>query len=526
MPKRLLQLFWCCAVCSFAFGAARSGTGVSPGRDVDKAPPQVEKETTSGTATPAPASDTQPKSENAEQKSGSESPQASRTSGSAHVFVIPIHGEISSAVLYIVRRGIKEAIEQNADAIVFDMKTPGGSLGPTLDIMEAIAKFPKGTVTYVNSEAMSAGAFIAATTNEIWFAPDGIMGAAAPVMSGGQDVEATMKQKIVSYLKARMRAMSEGKGYRGEVISAMIDADREFKIGDTVIKEKGELLSLTATEAARLFGNPPQPLLSAGTVKSLDALVAQRFGGAHAPKVTTLMMTWSESLAAWLNSISPILLGLGMLALFIEFKTPGFGVFGITGIALLAIVFLSNYIAGLSGHEPVLFFVLGLALLAVEIFFLPGTVLLGIAGVVLIFGSLVWSMADLWPNEPLSVAWNGDIFLRPLANVGLGIVIAAVLGGLLLRFLPRGWFWDKLVLNSAVTVAAQTGGGRAETPEATDALIGRRAVVVTTLRPSGQIEIDGRRYEARVMVGTVPAGAAVTVVRRDHFELLVEESAT
>jgi membrane-bound serine protease (ClpP class) len=269
----------------------------------------------------------------------------------AQVVVIPVHDEIGSPVLYILRRGLKEAIDQKADAVVLDMKTPGGALDVTFQIMEALAKFPGKTITYVNTEAMSAGAFISATTEEIWFAPEGVIGAAAPVMSGGQDVESTMKLKVVSYLKARVRAISEGKGYRGQVISAMIDADYELKIGRKVIKPKGELLSLTATEASVTYGQPPQPLLAAGIAKTLDDLLAQKYGEGGFT-VKRLEVTWSEQLAVWLNAISPVLLGLGVLALFIEFKTPGFGVFGISGIVLLALVFLGGYVAGLSGHEP------------------------------------------------------------------------------------------------------------------------------------------------------------------------------
>jgi hypothetical protein len=211
--------------------------------------------------------------------------------------------------------------------------------------MEALGKFSGTTITYVNNEAMSAGAFISATTDEIWFAPSGIIGAAAPVSAGGQDIDATMRQKVVSYLKARMRATSQGKGYRGQVISAMIDADYQLKIDDHVIKDKGELLSLTAAEAAKTYGEPPQPLLSAGTAKDIDDLLAQRFGPGQRT-VTTLAVTWSESLAVWLNAISTILLGIGLLAIYIEFKTPGFGVFGVIGIVCLAIVFLGSYVAG------------------------------------------------------------------------------------------------------------------------------------------------------------------------------------
>lgn len=451
------------------------------------------------------------------------SPDSSVAPPAFRVHVIPVRGPIGSAVLYLVRRGIKEAIEQKADALVFDMKTPGGELDSTFSIMEAIARFPGTTITYVNSEAMSAGAFISATTNEIWFSPEGIIGAAAPVSAGGQDVEATMKLKIVSYLKARVRAMSEGKGYRGEVISAMIDADKELKIGDEVIKGKGELLSLTAGEAAKSYGDPPRTLLSAGTAKSVDDLIVRRFGPTR-PVVTTLAMTWSEAFAVWLNSISPILMGLGMLALFIEFKTPGFGVFGIVGIVCLAVVFMGNYVAGLSGHEPVVIFGLGMVLVALELFFFPGVVLVALAGVVLMFGSLVWSMADIWPNEP--VVFSATLFLQPLLNVGLGLLIAVTLGLLLVRFIPQGWFWDRMILSSAVSRSAQAAGGAPERLENTDGMIGRRGVAATALRPAGQVEIDGVRYEARVEVGALDAGTAVTVVRRTDFALIVVSAAT
>ena len=300
-------------------------------------------------------------------------------------------------MLYIIRRGLKEAIDQKADVVVLDMKTPGGALDVTFDIMEALAKFPGQTITFVNTEAISAGAFISAVTDEIYFTPDGIIGAAAPVTSSGGDVDKTMRLKIVSYLKARVRAISENEPYRGKVISAMIDEDFELKIDDKVIKEKGELLSLTATEASETYGDPAQPLLAAGIAKDVDALLTAKFGE-NGFKVTSLEVTWSEQLAVVLTGIAPILLGLGLLGLFIEFKTPGFGVFGVGGGILLTVVFLGNYVAGFSGHEPIMVFALGLVLVLVEVFFLPGLVFMALGGVVLMFGSLVWSMADIWPN--------------------------------------------------------------------------------------------------------------------------------
>jgi membrane-bound serine protease (ClpP class) len=438
------------------------------------------------------------------------------------VYVIPVRDQIGSAVLYVVRRGLKEAIEAKADAVILDMKTPGGALDSTLEIMEAIEKFPGATYTYINNEAMSAGAFIAATTDEIWFAPSGIIGAAAPVAGAGQEVEATMKLKVVSYLKARVRAMTEGKGYRGQVVSAMIDADTELKIDDQVIKGKGELLSLTAVEATKTYGEPGVPLLGAGVANSLSDLVSAKFGSARVT-TTTLEQTWSERLAVWLNAISPILMGLGLLALFIEFKTPGFGLFGIVGITLLGIVFLGNYVAGLSGHEPMLVFGLGLLFVAIELFFLPGVVVLAMAGLALMLGSLVWSMADLWPNEPISVAWSGNAFVNPLANLGLGILVAVAVGVALARFLPKGWIWDRLVVQSTVAGAAQTLGGGDELAQLAAQLVGREGVAATSLRPSGQVEVDGHRYEARVEIGEINRGQAIVVRGQSDFGLVVEE---
>jgi membrane-bound serine protease (ClpP class) len=448
-------------------------------------------------------------------------PVAAMTPAKKTVYVIPVREEINQPTLYILRRGIKEAIAQKADAVLLDMNTPGGALSVTFEIMEMLEKFPGETLTYVNTEAMSAGAFISATTGEIWFAPHAVIGAAAPVTSNGQDIDETMRLKVISYLRARVRAVSEGKGYRGQVIEAMIDKDYELKIGDTVIKPKGELLSRTATEAAKLYGDPPKPLLAAGVAKDIDELLTTKFG-AGKYEVRNFQVTWSEDLAQYMTRFSPILLGLGLLALFIEFKTPGFGIFGISGIVLLGIVFLGNYVAGFSGHEPLLLFAIGLGLVAVEIFFFPGVAVVAVIGLILMMGSLVWAMADLWPGQPLTVAWSGDAFVTPLRNLGLGLAIALGLGIALVRFMPKGWLWDRMVVVSTIGGAAQVSGLSPEDAHEIGSLVGLTGVAMTALRPSGQVEINDRRFEAKVEVGSIDAGESVVVRGRTDFGLIVE----
>jgi membrane-bound serine protease (ClpP class) len=443
-------------------------------------------------------------------------------SSPAKVVVIPIRAQIAKPELYILRRGLKEAIEQNAQTIVLDMETPGGALDVTFEMLKALEKFPGKTVTYINREAISAGALISAGTDEIYFAPGSVIGAAAPVLATGGEIDETMRGKIVSYLKARVRSVSEGKGYRGEVISAMIDMETELKIGDEVIKPKGELLSLTALEAVKLYGDPPQPLLGAGIEENLEALL-DRLHGAGNHNAVRFEVTWSEKLAQYLTALTPLLLAGGLLCLFIEFKTPGFGIFGVSGILLLGIVFLGHYVAGLSGYEPLLFFLLGVVLVAIEVFLFPGVMILALSGAALMLGSLVWAMLDLWPGEPVSI--SGDVLLRPLANVLAGVVLAIGLFLALLKFLPKGGPWGGMVLQTAV--AGEPGAIRPLNSFATsaprgDELIGQSGVAATALFPSGQVDVSGRRYEAKLAMGFADAGTPVRVTGVSEFGLIVE----
>ena len=193
----------------------------------------------------------------------------------------------------------------------------------------------------------------------------------------------------------------------------MLDADFEFKIGDELIKPAGELLTLTAKEAMQRYGEPPQALLASGIYESMDALLDARFG-VDGYTVRYYEITYSESLAKWMNTFAPALMGIGLLFLFLEFKTPGFGLFGGFGIACIAIFFASQYIAGLAGNEVILFFILGVLLVLLELFFFPGTLIAALSGLALIFGSLLWAMIDLWPNEGFD--FKADLLFEPALN--------------------------------------------------------------------------------------------------------------
>ncbi|MFP4352432.1 MAG: NfeD family protein [Puniceicoccaceae bacterium] len=441
------------------------------------------------------------------------------------VYILPVQGQITTPTFYILRRGLKLAEEQGIQTVVIDMDTPGGGLGPTLEIMEAFNSFKGDVFTFVNSEAVSAGAFISVASDRIYFRPDGIIGAAEAVAGSGQEIPEGMQRKIKSYIQAKVRVLTEEYRYRADVMRAMSDPNFVFEIDGEVIKDEGELLSLTASEAMETYGDPPQALLGAGIHDSIDDLLDDVYGSGNY-KIRSFEVTWSESLAHYLNTVSPLLLGVGMLLLFIEFKTPGFGFIGIGGIILLSVVFISSHIAGLAGYEAILLFFIGLALVFVEIFLLPGLVFPALIGIFLVLGSLVWAMADIWPDEPID--WTGGTFTEPLLNMLIGMGIAVAGAVFLVRFLPKTWIWNKLVLQTAVGSphpVPQGGADRANRPPSTPPGwpdIGREGVAVTDLFPNGEVEIGGKRFQAKSRLGQVEHGTRIRVTGYQDFALAVE----
>ena len=208
-------------------------------------------------------------------------------------YVIPIKDQIGPPILDILRRGLKDAIRTNAQIVLLDMDTTGGELGVTLEIMEEIIenleRFEGSIITYVNDEAISAGAYIAIATSEIAFSPNSQIGAAEAVSGSGANIDSSMKRKINSYLKAKIRNYSGNHRYRSQVMSAMMDANETFLIegeplkakDGSVIKKAGELLTLTGEEACQLYGDPPAPLLGFGVFDSYEDILDQ--GGVIKP---------------------------------------------------------------------------------------------------------------------------------------------------------------------------------------------------------------------------------------------------
>ena len=444
------------------------------------------------------------------------------------VVILPIRDNIMPPLTYLVRRGVKQAIEERADLLVLDMKTDGGRLDTTEEIIQILGEFKGDTVTYVNDRAFSAGAFISVATERIFMAPQSVIGAAAPIMLAPtgepSSMPSTMEVKMNSAVRALVRRVAEKNGHNVEVVEAMIDKNKELIIDGEVINAKGDILTLTDTEAAKEYGDPPQPLLSEGTIETLDVLLLQ-LGYANARRIE-IQPTGAERLGTWINAISPILLMIGVICLYIEFKTPGFGIPGIAGIVAFALYFAGSYVAGFAGFEWMLVFLIGLVLLGLEFFLFPGTVALGVIGAGLMVLSIIMALIDLYPGEPSTPgvpalprfgAPTRDSVQHALQTMLLatvGSIIAVWLAG---KWLPRTSVYAALVSQGASGTATVSA---IETQQ--HSMVGRSGVALSPLRPGGKAQFAEQILDVMTQGEMLEKGVPVRIIAFSGATAIVE----
>ncbi len=446
---------------------------------------------------------------------------AEDTAGSTvrKVFVLPIREAIMSPLTYLVRRGVKEAMAADADVLILHMDTPGGSVAVTEEIIDIIGKFEGETITFVDSKAMSAGAFISASTQRIYMSSKGIIGAAAVIGMGG-DLEPTVEAKAQSMVLAMIRTQAQKNGHDIDVLEAMIDMDKELIIDGETICEEGKLLSLTALEAEKEYGDPPKPLLSLGTYEDLDDLI-EGLGYSSAER-TEIQPLGAEKVASWLNAISGILLVIGIGGVWVEMKTPGFGLPGIVGIVAFTLFFFGSYAAGLAGMEWLVIFILGLVLIGLEIFILPGTIILGLSGVGLVLLTIVMAMADYYPGAPVDFSFLG----QALEN-SLMILLQATGGTIVLMWFLYRWFFPRLAESSSTVgamVSATASGVHEEVllHEEQQSRLGQIGETTSPLRPGGKARFDDKIINVVSDAGMIDAGVRVKIIGASGHDAVVE----
>jgi membrane-bound serine protease (ClpP class) len=167
----------------------------------------------------------------------------------------------------------------------------------------------------------------------------------------------------------------------------------------------------------------------------------------------------------------------------------------------------------------VIVFVIGLALVLTEFFLVPGTIIPGLVGTLLMLGAIVFAMVDQWPADGGN--WtlpSSEQLERPMFNLLLAITGAGVAVALLAKFLPKTSLYGRLVLSNAVAA-----GPGVTIPVVNMAVkAGDTGKAVTTLRPAGKAEIGGETHDVVTIGDFITAGASVRVVSVDGMRIVVE----
>ncbi|MGB3544925.1 NfeD family protein [Rubrivirga sp.] len=419
--------------------------------------------------------------------------------GDGPVYRVTIDGMIDNALASYVERALSDAAEDDASVVVFTIDTFGGLVEAADAIRKSILSSTVPTVAVIDRNAASAGALIAYANDRIVMVPGASMGAATAVDQTGTYAS----EKVQSYMRGIMRATAEATGRDPQIAEAMVDET----LSVPGVVDEGELLTVSSDEALKL--GIADAVLASGdaTVAALglEDVTQERHAASRAEQV--LRFLGSPVLAS-------LLLMMMMGGLYFEIQTPGVGFAGAIALIGAALFFAPHYLLGLVESWEIALFVVGVALILVEVFVTPGFGVFGISGIVLTLGALLISLI---PNVGFRFPTDGDI-TRATTTLAAALVLLALFAVSVGRMIPRSQRLNKLVLGT--DMAASAGFTSSDTLED---LVGRVGTALTALRPSGTADVDGQRVDVVSEGPFVDSGASVEVVRSRGSVVVVRE---
>lgn len=415
------------------------------------------------------------------------------------IYVVPIEGVIDLGLAPFVERVLEEAAGAGATAVILEINTFGGRVDAAVLIRDALLGARVRTVAFINRRAISAGALISLAADTIAMAGGGTIGAATPVQMGLPGAPAQpVEEKTVSYMRKEFRATAESRKRPPLLAEAMVDADVEVP----GVIEKGKLLTFTTEEALR-------HKLADLHADSLDGLLSA-LGLAEA-EVRRASETWAETVVRVLTHpiVSSVLIAVGVLGIIVEIQTPGFGLPGGLGLASLALFLWGHWLVRLAGWEEFLLIGIGLILLAVEVFVIPGFGIFGALGIAALLGGLGLSLVGT------GATW--EVLLAALGQVIVALLLAMVVALALLRVVPRSPFGRRLILETGL--AAE--GGYSSEPQSDHRWLGKRGTALSALRPSGIAHFDHERLDVVAEGEFIEAGEPIEVLRVEGNRIVV-----
>lgn len=403
--------------------------------------------------------------------------------------------DIDKAAQRKVVSGLEKAEAAGADYVLLDLDTYGGAVDAADSIRTAVLRCEMPVVAYVNMQAASAGALISIACDSIYMKTGSSMGAATVVNQNGEE----MPDKYQSFMRGMMRSTAQANGRDPKIAESMVDT--------------ANVLSLTPDEAMKV-----------GYCEGIcedEVEVVKSVIGDNAFEIKNMDddMTWLDRLALLL--LNPLLQSIFMMmivgGIFVEIRTPGIGLPLVTAIVGALLYFAPAYMFHLAEHWEILMFVVGLILIGVEIFVLPGFGVCGISGIILVVLALAFSMVD---NVEF-YRWDGTLDISPILKP-LGIVIissaAAIFGAV---WLVRRLYPTRAFDHVALREEMKASEGYTGVVSGLEGLVGAEVTVFTDMRPSGKVMTgDGRIHEATLKYGGFASkGEKLTVVSSEQGRL-------
>ena len=429
------------------------------------------------------------------------------------VYKIDIKKEIDKTSQIYLSKGLAEAQALEADAILIHLNTYGGLLDAADSMRTAILYNPIPVYVFIDNNAASAGALISVACKGIYMRKGASIGAATVVDQTGEGAP----DKYQSYMRSMMRATAEAHG-RDTIINGSDTTYkwiRDPKIAEAMVDNRvvipglvdsAKTLTLTTEEAV-------QWNYCEGVAESVDEVITKHLKY-DTYELKSYNPTWIDNLKGFLmNPIFQSLLIMIIIGgIYFELQTPGIGFPSAAALIAAILYFAPLYVEGLAANWEILVFVIGLVLVALELFVIPGFGIAGISGTLLIITGLTLALLN-------NVNFNFEHVEGP--EIGRSIIV--VLIGITVGFGGMLWLSSRIGAKGMLQKVALEADLEAATssPVLTN-LIGSEGIAATVLRPSGKVLIDNTYYDGVSLSGFIEKGANVKIVNFENAQVYVE----
>ena len=411
-----------------------------------------------------------------------------------------IKSEIDPRTNRYVELALKQAEQTKADIVIIEMDTYGGALTDAKEVVDKIMDFKKPVWVYINSDAASAGALISIACDSIYMSPGASIGAATVVDGAGEKAP----DKYQSYMRSIMRSTAEENGRDPRIAEGMVD--ESFAIDS--IKKEGQVITFSTTEALK-YG------FCEAKVESIEGILERNKVINYEIDRFELSAT-EKIISIFINPfISGILILIIIGGIYFEMQSPGIGFALLAAVVALVLYLVPYYLNGLADNWEIIALFLGLALIGVEVFVLPGFGVAGIAGITLTVGSLILIMINNNVFDFEFVPANDLLFAVAAAFGGL-------LGGITLLFIAGGRLSDSRFFKRVALTETQDREQGYTSSFIKECMKGKRGTAYTVLRPGGKIMIDGQLYDAYTRGEYIEKGQEVEVIEEETTSLRVK----